>query len=124
MVTVTYSFVIPALLPTSAAYVVSTVPPTAFQASQVSRIAAIVNFSADTDTTALVTHNYGLTTNQSNNIQPDVGMYIGTSGTANGLFSAQLTNSVALTISKGATVAGSGTASVVVQIHLPNSLVE
>ena len=106
-VTVTYSFVNPALLPAAAAYITGTTPPTAFQASQVSRIGALVNFGADTDTTALVTHNFGLTTQQLANLQPVVVFTPEILGTAAGFYSAQLTNSVAITVSKGATVAGS-----------------
>jgi hypothetical protein len=114
-VTVTYSI---------SPNIVGTTPPTARQASGLYRFGAQVAFSADTDTTALVTHNWGFTTTQLANLQPVCHLYAQTAGTAAGLFSIQLTNSNAITISKGSTVAGSGSTTLVVQMFYPQSSTE
>lgn len=114
-VTVTYSI---------SPNIVGTTPPTQIQASAQRRMGVAVAFGADTDTTAVVTHNWQFTTTQLANLQPMVSFYVGTSGTAAGLFSVQLTNSNVVTVSKGATVAGSGAATVILQLMYPWSGIE
>ena len=123
-VTVTYNFVNPALLPASAGYITGTTPPTAFQATQVSRIGALVNFGADSDTTATVTHNWSFSASQLSNLQLVVILTPQTIGTAAGFYSVQLTNANTITITKGVTSAGSGETTFMVNMLYPNSLIE
>lgn len=120
-VTVTYSFKIPAQL----TYVTgTTIPPTAAQAAAITRIAALVNFGADTDTTATLTHNWSFSASQLAEIRPVVMLTPQTLGTAEGFYSAQLASANYITISKGATTAGSGETTLMVQMFYPNTLID
>jgi len=116
MPTVTYQF--------SGSGVVGTVPPTAAQAVTTNSLSASVTF-ADADTTTLITHNWGLTTTQLSNLWPWANFYpaaLGTATVAVGL-SLALTNSVAVTLNKAATSAGTGVgSSIVVILQRPFSM--
>ncbi len=115
-VTVTYS-----ISPST----VGTTPPTQAQAATMRRLGVQVAFGADTDTTALVTHNWSFTTTQLANLQPLIAFYAEASGTAAGLFSVQHnTGPNTITVSKGSTVAGSGSATMTLQLMYPWSGIE
>ncbi len=115
-VTVTYSI---------SPNIVGTTPPTQIQASAQRRLGVQVAFGADTDTTALVTHNWSFTTTQLANLQPLIAFYTEVSGTAAGLFSIQHNTSAnAVTVSKGSTVAGSGAATLTLNLLYPWSGIE
>ena len=105
--------------------VVGTVPPTAAQAFNANMLTANVTF-LDADTAALITHNWNLSLAQGSNLWPVANVYASSLGTATvslGL-SLALTNSVAVTLSKAATSAGSGVgATFVVVLQRPNSII-
>jgi len=107
--TVTYNY------PTAAG---STVAPTTLQAV-VSRVNAQVVL-ADADTTAVVTHNFLLSTAELNAGQPDVIIVPLGAGTNPSTMTVALTNSVAITFTKG-TAAGSAQ-TIAVTILRPHSI--
>jgi hypothetical protein len=108
--TVTYNY------PTAAA---STVAPTTIQAV-VARVNAQVVFG-DADTTAVVTHNFLLSTAETNAGQPDVIIVPLGAGTNPSTLTVALTNSIAITFTKGTATGSAQT--VAVTILRPHSLI-
>jgi len=105
--------------------VAGTTPPTAAQAFNCNSLTANVTF-LDADTTALITHNWGLTTAQLNNLWPWADFYPSALGTATVAIymSLALTNSVAVTLNKATTGAGTGVgATWVVILERPHSMI-
>lgn len=102
-----------------------TVPATAIQASQVQTQVAQVNF-ADADTTAVVTHNFGVGTTGTllNNITrkvPEVMLIEETAGTAFPGYAVVWTDANTITINKTNTTVGSG-GTVAVYMRRPHSV--
>jgi|SRR5215469_4895576 len=88
-----------------------TVAPTAAQAFYANTVGCQLSM-ADTDTTATITHSWGLTTTQSAQLQPFVITYLQTPGTAVPILSFSLAaNTVVVTKATGA---GSGGTYVVI----------
>jgi len=93
--------------------VAGTVPPTAAQAFYANMLTAQINTS-DADTTAVITHNWGLTTAQLNNLWPTIQLYLNTNGgTALPIITWALTNSVSVTMTKVSASGSGGTYTVV-----------
>ncbi len=67
----------------------------------------------DADTTAVITHNWQLTTAQLNNLWPTIQWYLAVAGTANPILSFALTNSIAVTMTKNSSVGTGGTYTVI-----------
>lgn len=90
--------------------VAGTVAPTVAQAAAENMLTATVVIGADTDTTALVTHNWQLTTAQlANNWPIVIGPTPNVVGTAYCSIAVVLTNSVAITLNKGNVAGSAGT---------------
>jgi hypothetical protein len=103
------------------AYPVSgTTAPTATQSAAVNSLTAQVNFG-DGDTTATVTHNWGLTTAQANNQWPWVDYYWQNPGTATCTLQIALTNTNAITVTKSNTSVGTG-GTICVVLQRPHSI--
>jgi hypothetical protein len=98
----------------------STTAPTAAQARHFNSIAALVTY-AEADTTATVTHNWGMTAAEAQQYQPWVSIYTVTSGTAVPLFSINVANTNAVVVDKTAANGTSGSFCVILQ--RPNSIV-
>lgn len=104
----------------------STTAPTGAQAAKTMVVVAEVNW-ADSDTTSLVTHNFGLGTVVTNQF-PTTGQYmpeviLTPVSASTAPFSSQTiawTNSVAITIGKGSIVGSGGT--FVIYMRLPHSI--
>jgi len=84
-----------------------TTAPTAAQAARANSLTAQVNF-ADGDTVATVTHNWQLSAANLAKQYPFVQWYWQTAGTAVCTLQVALTNSVAVTVTKLSTAAGTG----------------
>lgn len=100
-----------------------TTAPTALQASQVSTINAQVVL-ADADTVAVVTHNWNLSAADLAAYFPIVSSFVEGSGTGGAILATiltTLTNSVAVTISKVSTAAGTAQ-TLVVSLSRPHSI--
>lgn len=99
------------------AYPVSgTVAPTIAQALGCNSLTCQVQCS-DADTTAVITHNWQLTTAQLNSLFPFIGWYenAGGAGTALAQLSFALTNSVSVTVTKASATGSGGTYTVILQ---------
>jgi hypothetical protein len=98
-------------------------PPSIAQIALLSAVTAQVVFG-DADTTAAITHNFGISTPNLGSLFPFVGYYPTLLGTnpAAAVVSAALTNSNVVTLTKSATTAGTnGTYNVI--LLRPNSLI-
>jgi len=90
-------------------------PPTAAQAKKCNTITATVAIGADTDTSFVMTHNWGLSTAQLAFNFPLVTITPNVVGTAVCTIAAVLTNSNIVTFSKGNVAGSAGTYIVVLQ---------
>lgn len=116
VVTVTYNF-----QPAGTHVAVSsTVAPTASQARHFNSIGVLLEM-AEADTTATLTHNWGIVANERNQYQPWISWYAKTSGTALPFLSFDVSATNAVTVTKGAASGASG--SFVVLLQRPNTLV-
>ncbi len=97
-----------------------TVPPTVAQAAAVAMVVAQVSM-ADTDTTTLVTHDFGMSLADGTFMFPLVIAYIQTAGTALPILSVQLTNTLAITVTKNNAAGTGGT--YLVTILRPHSII-
>lgn len=97
-----------------------TVEPTVIQALSYNTLVAEVVL-ADADTTAVITHNWQMSSADLALYFPTVSMYANGQGTAAGTVIATLTNSVAVTLTKS-TAAGSAVTLVVI-LQRPHSIV-
>lgn len=88
--------------------VVGTVAPTAAQAFNANMLTATI-VANDADTTAVVTHNWGLTTAQQNNLWPTIQWYTQLASTVVPIISWAITNSVAVTMTKVSASGSNGT---------------
>jgi hypothetical protein len=103
--------------------ITGTVAPTALQALGVNTQVIEVGF-ADADTTAVITHNWRMSVADLAFFFPTISMYLELSGTGGPILAtviATLTNSVAVTLSKVGTAAGSAQTLVVV-LQRPHSV--
>lgn len=97
-------------LPDDAALTSSATPPTALKAGVIVSLSAIV-FMADTETTAVLTHNWKLSANALALLYPFIVWYWTTAGTAQVSFA--LTDSSTVTITKSTGTGSGGTFNVV-----------
>jgi len=111
---VTYTYPVPNNTP-------SATPPTAAVMKLSQSLQAQVNF-ADADTTAVVTHNWGLPLSDLTSLFPTIKFYLQTAGTAgNPVITWALTNSNMVTLTK---TAGAGTGgTLVVELERPWSAI-
>lgn len=100
--------------------VIGTTAPTAIQASVVSSLACQVSMG-DTDTTGVITHNWGLSAAQNTALQPWLSVWLQTPGTLVPILSFALsTNTVSIT---KVSATGSG-GTYVVTLQRPNTIVQ
>lgn len=103
----------------------TTTPPTAAQAFNANMLTALVVF-ADADTTTLITHNWNLSLAQGTNQFPIPTVYHQSYGTATVelKLGVVLTNSVAVSLTKVSTAAGTGVgATICVVLQRPYSAI-
>lgn len=94
--------------------------PTAVQAFNSNMLTANV-VMVDADTTAVLTHNWNLSTAQLANLWPTIQYYAGVAGTVVPILSFALTNSVSVTMTKVSASGSNGT--YVVILMRPHSLI-
>lgn len=99
----------------------STIAPTAIQALGFNSLVAEVGL-ADADTTATITHNWGLSSNAASLFQPWVTVYASTSGTIYPQLAFSVANTNAVVVSKTTGVGSAGT--YIVTLQRPNSIVQ
>lgn len=109
MATVTYAYP-----------VAGSVAPTAAQAFNSNMLTATI-VANDADTTAVVTHNWGLSTAQLNNLWPTLQWYTSVASTVLPIISWALTNSVSVTMTKVSASGSNGT--YVVILMRPQSMI-
>ncbi len=100
----------------------TTVAPTQAQMALLSMLTAQVVFVVDTDTTAVITHNMGVSAANLGSLFPIVVITPNVLGTAPLFVVAALTNSNVVTLTKASGLGSNGTFSVTVM--RPNSLME
>jgi hypothetical protein len=98
----------------------STVAPTASQARHFNSIGVLVTM-AEGDTTATLTHNWGIVANERGQYQPWISLYTLTEGTARPVLTFDLSGTNAVVLNKTAVNGTSG--SWVVLLQRPNTLV-